>query len=45
MKEEMNGRKSEKEGEEGLKICETGENTNPQVTQSSGLKTPANGKG
>jgi len=45
MKEEMNGGESEKEKEEVLEICETGENTNPQITQSSRLKTPANGKG
>ena len=41
----MNGRENEKKEEEVLKICETGENTNPQITQSSGIKTPANGKG
>ncbi len=40
----MNGGENEK-GEEGLEICETGENTNPQITQSSELKTPGNGKG
>ena len=41
----MNGGESEKKGEEGLEICEIGENTNPQITQSSELKTPENGKG
>ena len=41
----MNGGESEKKGEEGLEICETGENTNPQITQSSRFKTPGNGKG
>ena len=41
----MNGGESEKNDEEGLEICETGENTNPQITQSSRLKTPGNGKG
>ena len=41
----MNGGESEKKGEEGLKICETGENTNPQITQFSRFKTPGNGKG
>ena len=45
MKEEMNGGENEKKGEEGLEICETGENTNPQNTQFSGFKTPGNGKG
>ena len=29
MKEEMNGSESEKKGEEGLEICETGENIPP----------------
>ena len=41
----MNGGESEKEGEEGLEICEIGENTNPQITQSFGFKTSGNGKG
>ena len=41
----MNGGESEKKEEEYLEICEAGESTNPQITQSSGLKTPANGKG
>ena len=29
MKDEMNGGESEKKGEEGLEICETGENILP----------------
>ena len=29
MKEEMNGGESEKKGEEGLEICETGESIPP----------------
>ena len=29
MKEEMNGGESEKKGEEGIEICETGENILP----------------
>ena len=41
----MNGKESEKKDKEGLEICEIGENTNPQITQSSRLKTPGNGKG
>ena len=41
----MNGGGSEKKKEEGLEICEIGENTNPQITQSSEFKTPGNGKG
>ena len=41
----MSGGENEKDGEEGLEICEIGENTNPQITQSSRFKTPANGKG
>ena len=41
----MNGGESEKKGEERFEICETGENTTPQITQSSGLETPGNGKG
>ncbi len=41
----MNGGESEKKEEEGLEICETGENTNPQIAQSFGFQTPGNGKG
>ena len=41
----MNGGKTEKKGEEGVEICETGENTTPQITQFSVLKIPGNGKG
>ena len=41
----MNGGESEKKREEGLEICETGENITPQITQSFGSKTPGNGKG
>ena len=40
----MNGGESEKKGEECLEIFEIGENTNPQITQSSRLKTPGKGK-
>ena len=40
----MNGGESEKKGEEGLEICETGKNTIPQITQSSVRNTPGNGK-
>ena len=41
----MNEGESEKKGEERLEICETGENTTPQITQSSVIETPGNGKG
>ena len=41
----MNGKESEKKEKEGLEICEIGENTNTQITQSSVFKTHANGKG
>ena len=44
MNEEMNGGESEKKGEEGLEICETGENILPYNTKFSGLKTPKNEK-
>ena len=40
----MNGGESEKKGEEGLEVCETGENTLSQNTKPSGLKTPENKK-
>ena len=38
----MNGGESEKKGEEGLEICETGENILPQNTKSLFDKTPEN---
>ncbi len=41
----MDGGESEKKGKEAFEICETGENTNPQITQSSVIKSPGNGKG
>ena len=40
----MNGGESEKKEEEGLEICETGENSLPQIIKSSGFKTPENEK-
>ena len=41
----MNGGESEKKkGEERLEICETGENTNPQIAQSFGIERSGNGK-
>ena len=44
LKEEMNGGESEKKGEEGIEICEIGENILPLSTKFSGFKTPENEK-
>ena len=41
----MNGGESEKNGEERIEFCKTGENILPQNTKISGLKTPENEKG
>ena len=40
----MNGGQSEKKEEEGLEICETGENILPYNTKFSVIKTPENEK-
>ena len=40
----MNEGESEKKREEGLEICETGENILPQNTKFFGIKIPENGK-
>ena len=40
----MNGGESEKKGEEGLEICETGENIIPQNRKIFEIKTPENEK-